>query len=384
MLQLDASELATGPLAQWPSGAESSLLAEQSDPDKQPSVIARAVNGQHAVRFDGSNDRLMLNDNIFADTATPKTLFVVFSSDDYQGHLIGTGADTTGLFMSHGFALGLAANKPFIKAKNNNSGSWLLSSENVKARGPQIVATSISNAGSEIRSGCHITRSNTMPMQANLAAAYIGGVHDGAESFAGDIAEILLYDRALSAEEHNEVWNYLAEKYEVDAPPATDANDNGTFDVCDTGAVYLKAPAITVALETPNALRDGTLANIINAASPTVADPHTTTSHVWSQGDTTLLFDLQGNYQLEKIHFWNFNEENYDVDAIEFRFLDSAQELISQITVTPQIGFGDILAEDFSVTVSGVRYVRARLTATNGQVEFQNIGFSGVLEGTAP
>lgn len=116
------------------------------------------------------------------------------------------------------------------------------------------------------------------------------------------------------------------------------------------------------------------------AASPTVADPHTTISHVWSQGDTTLLFDLQGNYQLEKIHFWNFNEENYDADAIEFRFLDSAQELISQVTVTPQMGFGDILAEDFSITVSGVRYVRARLTSTNGQVEFQNIGFSAVLE----
>jgi hypothetical protein len=343
-------------------------------------MIANAINGRAAVRFDGNNDRLTLADNVFADATTPKTLFAVFSSNDYQGHLIGTGAETAGQFMSHGFAVGVAANKPFVKAASSTNGLWLLSPENVKNRGPQILSTSVASTGSEIRTGCHITSSATAPAPANLATAHIGGTVDGAESFAGDIAEILLYERALSAEEHDEVWNYLADKYGIEIPVAVDTDSNGTFDACDTGAVYLKAPDISVTLEQPAALHEGELDSIIDALSPTATDPHSDTTHVWTQAVTVLLFDLRGDYHLEQIHFWNYTHENYDVDSIEFQFLNATEQLISELIVTPQTGFENILAEDFPADVSGVRYVRATLAATNNEVEFQNIGFSAVPE----
>jgi hypothetical protein len=343
--------------------------------------VADAINSRAAVRFDGSDDRLALVDNPFADAATPRTLFVVFTSDDYQGHLIGTGADTAGQFLSRGYGVGIAANKPFVKARN---GAWLLSPENVKTSGPQLLSASVASTGSEIRTGCHITSSGTAPAPTSYPAAYIGGTVDGAESFAGDIAEILLYDRILTADEHASVWNYLADKYGIEIPAAVDTDSNGVLDACDTGAVYLKAPDISVTLEQPAALHEGEVASIIDAASPTAADPHSDATHVWAKGVTVLLFDLQGNYQLETIHFWNYTAEGFDVDSIEFEFLNSAEELISEITVAPQTSFERILAEDFPVEVSGVRYVRARLTATNNEVEFQNIGFSGVPEAAAP
>jgi len=341
-------------------------------------VVADAINNRAAVRFDGSDDRLELADNHFANATTPRTVFVVYTSDDYQGHLIGTGAETAGQFLSSGFGVGIAANKPFVKARTS---SWLLSPENVKNSGPQLLSASVASTGSELRTGCHITSNTTAPAPTNYPTAYIGGTVDGAESFAGDIAEILLYDRVLTAEEHASVWNYLADKHGIEIPAAIDTDNNGVFDACDTGAVYLKAPDISVTLVSPAALHQGEIANIIDAPSPTAADPHSDATHVWVKGSAAeLLFDLQGNYQLTTIHFWNFNGEGFDVDSIEFEFLNAAEEVISELTVTPQTSFERILAEDFPVDVSGVRYVRAVLGATNNEVEFQNIGFSGVPE----
>lgn len=374
---MDAGELTAGPLAEWPS-ADGTPLATQSEPTKQPTVVADAINNRAAVRFDGSGDRLALVDNPFANAAMPRTLFVVYTSDDYQGHLIGTGADAAGQFMSRGFGIGIAANKPFVKARSSTSGVWLLSPENVKNHGPQILSASVASTGSEIRTGCHITSTTTAPSPTSYPTAHIGGTVDGEESFAGDIAEILLYDRTLTADEHASVWNYLADKYGIEIPAALDIDDNGVFDACDTGAVYLNAPNISVTLVPPTTLHQGEIASIIDAPSATATDPHTDATHVWAKGDTVLLFDLQGDYQLETIHFWNFTEERFDVDNIQFEFLSAADEVISEIAVEPQTGFEDILAEDFPVDVSGVRYVRATLTATNNEVEFQNIGFTGV------
>ena len=368
-----------GPLAEWP-GADGTVLAEQSEPTKQPTVVADAINDRAAVRFDGNDDRLALVDNPFADAATPRTLFVAFTSNDYQGHLIGTGADTAGQFMARGFGVGVAANKPFVKARSSSNGVWLLSPENMKNRGPQLLSASVASTGSEIRTGCHITNSSTTPAPAVYPTAHIGGTVDGAESFAGDIAEILLYDRILTADEHASVWNYLADKYGIEIPASVDTDNNGVFDACDTGAVYLKAPDISVALVPPTVLHQGEIANIIDAPSPTAADPHSDATHVWVKGTPELLFDLKADYQLETIHFWNYNTEGFDVDSIEFEFLNAGEEVISELTVTPQTGFENILAEDFPIDVSGVRYVRATLTATNNEVEFQNMGFSGIPE----
>lgn len=383
VLLLDGDSLAdaAGAVSVW---GDESGSATQAETLRQPVAVADAINGHGVVRFDGVDDRLDLASNLFTPASLPRTIFTVFQSDDFRGHILGTGAPTAGALTSRGYGIGVAANKPFAKA-HSTSGLWLLSADNVAQSGPQIVAASFTNAGAELRSGCTLSASATTPMPADFATASVGGTHDGVESFAGDIAEILVYDRLLTSEEHTQVWDYLAEKYTIATAAPVDADMDGTLDACDTGAVYLKSPDLTVTVEAPETLEAGsTPANIIDAASPTVFDRHTNSTHVWGKGTVTLLFDLQGVYQLETIHFWNYTTESFDVDSIEFNFYDSANELLSTMTVAPQTGFENILAEDFPLDVGGVRYVRANLTATNNEVEFQNIGFSGVLEGTSP
>lgn len=358
--------------------------ATQADPAKQPLLVANAIDNRPALRFDGIDDRLVLAEDLFSSASIPLSVFAVYRSNDHQGHLFGTGAETAGEFTKTGFAVGLAASKPFVKARSISSGTWLLSPENVKQQGPQILGVNVTASGSSIRTGCTLTTDTTTPAPLDLGTTYIGGTHDGSESFAGDIAELLVYNRTLTTTEYNSVWNYLSEKYDIDTEEPVDIDNNGVFDDCDNDSVYLKAPEITVTLEQPDALKESSLASVIDAASPTVFDRHTTSSHVWAEGETIFYFDLQADYELNAIHFWNFNEEGFDVDAIQFLFYDSSETLISQISVEPQIGFEDILAEDFAVDVDNVRYVRAILTGSNGQVEFQNIGFSGEREDISP
>ena len=56
-----------------------------------------------------------------------------------------------------------------------------------------------------------------------MAAPYVIGTQGnyGHEWWHGDIAEILVYDRALSGSEREQVWDYLAARYGLaDQPPA--------------------------------------------------------------------------------------------------------------------------------------------------------------------
>lgn len=237
MLALVGDNLTSGAIDAWSGDTEVSVT--QGEASKQPVAVSNAINGHTVARFDGVNDRLALSDNRFSADALPKTLFTVIQSDDFQGHIIGTGAEVMGQFTSQGYALGLAANKPFLKANSSAGGLWLLSPDNLRGRGVQVLSATIANAGAQLRSGCNIASNTTMPMAAPITTAFIGGTHDGAESFAGDIAEILVYNRLLSAAEQTEVWNYLVGKYAVVAAAPEDTDMDGRFDGCDAGAVFL-------------------------------------------------------------------------------------------------------------------------------------------------
>lgn len=167
-----------------------------------------------------------------------------------------------------------------------------------------------------------------------------------------------------------------------------DTDEDGIFDSCDDGGVYLKAPDISVSLVSPESLTGGVIGNVIDAESPVSSDAHNQTTHVWySSGPVELRFDLQADYDLDKLHFWNYSnsEGDYDVDNADFRFLDSENNPVDQVVLSPQRGADPIYAEDLLLeNIRNVRYVEATLTGTNGQVDFQNIGFtgrqSGVLE----
>ena len=88
--------------------------------------MADAIGGLPVVRFDGTA-RLGVALNVFAAPRRPKTVFLVFQSDDHQSddhdaHLIGAVDDRPGDLTTHGLGLGLRGGEPFAKSSLGNNG----------------------------------------------------------------------------------------------------------------------------------------------------------------------------------------------------------------------------------------------------------------------
>jgi len=157
-------------------------------------------------------------------------------------------------------------------------------------------------------------------------------------------------------------------------------------------AAYLNFQNTTVALgesmsAEPFANRTAadSLASIIDLASPTQNEEHTQTSHVWvSGGSLELNFAFDAEYDLHTLHFWNYVTETYDVDDISLQFFNNSGALVGALAVQPVTGTNlgsEIIAPANYVLAfpTNVRFVNALLTGTNGQVDFNNLGFSGEL-----
>jgi hypothetical protein len=128
------------------------------------------------------------------------------------------------------------------------------------------------------------------------------------------------------------------------------------------------------------------LASIIDAPSADASELHNQSTHVWTTNRTLeLIFDFRIEYDLTDLHFWNYHSEGFDVDNIVFTFRNAANAQVGTLTLAnPVLGGGGsgsdsipIFADDYVLSFpSRVRYVTAQLTGSNGQVDFNNIGFT--------
>lgn len=134
------------------------------------------------------------------------------------------------------------------------------------------------------------------------------------------------------------------------------------------------------------------LANVIDAPTATASELHTQSTHVWvNGGELELVFDFGDEYDLSLLHFWNYHSEDFDVDTIVFDFFDAAMNQVGTLTESPRLGNTDgsdgtpITPEDYALDFpTNVRYVNAVLSGANGQVDFNNIGFTAELSDPDP
>jgi len=127
------------------------------------------------------------------------------------------------------------------------------------------------------------------------------------------------------------------------------------------------------------------LASIIDAPSAGASEEHNQSTHVWVSGGVLELdFNFGVEYDLTRLHFWNYFAESFDVDEIDFTFFDSSNNLVgSLLDVVPALGGAGgnpIFAEDYTLSFpSNVQFVNAVLSGSNNEVDFNNIGFTGEL-----
>lgn len=158
--------------------------------------------------------------------------------------------------------------------------------------------------------------------------------------------------------------------------------------------VYLNINNITVAVgpgTSPGTFNNtfsggSTIDKVIDAPSADAAEFHNQTTHIWftaSQigGGLELVFDFGLAYDINTLHFWNYTGEGFDVDNVDFTFFNGNNMQVGMLSVQPALGSSPgILAEDIPLAAPlNVQFVTAFLTGTNGQVDFQNIGFTAEI-----
>ncbi|MBK8475488.1 MAG: fibronectin type III domain-containing protein [Opitutaceae bacterium] len=180
--------------------------AVQSNDSQQPQVIAGEFNGRPVVRFDGADDALALADAMAG--ATEGEIFVVTRLADQSNRINGLCHFGTGDGTAYSYG---------DRAVWDDFGTSAVGAQTSPSRElltqAHLFNSSISGAGVSLlrfNGKEHLQRpEQTIGFRADplLGSDWFG------EAYQGDIAEVIVYDRALTAIERDAVNRHLAQNY---------------------------------------------------------------------------------------------------------------------------------------------------------------------------
>lgn len=240
-LRGDDATAAGGTVAAWNDRSAAGNHAGQSTVDRQPELVAGAVLGHDALRFDGSNDRLDLPTNLFASGEDTYTVFAVLRADSTDAHIVGTGSSSAGFLSSYGSGLTVQGGRATLKANSNNNGTRLSSRDRIDGE-VRLVSAVADASGSSLYIDGEPQGTATTPINGHGYSRSTIGASDGSTSnasrdpLAGDIAELVVFHRALGDAERAQVEEGLASYYGLSLWEETGCDgvvgSGATFDVC--------------------------------------------------------------------------------------------------------------------------------------------------------
>ncbi|HET6244009.1 MAG: PKD domain-containing protein [Bacteroidetes bacterium] len=217
-ITLNGSEVSS-----WNDMSGNNNHAIQNDPASQPKWVTNIdmLADNSALRFDG-NDFLTIN-----SSSVVGSIFVVFNwNGALSNYPINIGILTQQVFTSNTVALG-------VKGSSTNLYDVQADiSFNISDYKINNVQTINSSPIENYKIASAVTSSNPV----TFADFIVGRLCQFPSYLTGDIAEIILYDHPLNQVEHDEVFNYLKNKY---APPVNLGSDIVLKNFCDT---VLSAP----------------------------------------------------------------------------------------------------------------------------------------------
>jgi hypothetical protein len=203
-----------------------------------PTYQTDVINGQPVVRFAGS-DVLNSSDFSWIDVDAGVTVFAVLTGDSSGqtgeralgiGHNAGTAGQVIGLDVSTnstegdgGSGLRFNNGKQLVKAANPLDTGFHRVIFQIDQGAPyQSTGYYVDDLTAEVfNNAANGTTLLNLPVNGNaltLGTTWINGNLGTADFFSGDIAEILVYNKMLSAAEMSEVNDYLNAKYFVPEP----------------------------------------------------------------------------------------------------------------------------------------------------------------------
>ena len=206
VLRMDASKLtgiANGDQVNiWPdtSGATNNAVRQTGSSTGYPKYISNGINGQSVVRFNSSNSSM--GDSLkFNEISNIRSVFWVLK-------------ENAGLSDGH-FLLGSSSSYHFHRGTTPNGSLWdaYNGSPNIKTGTTRLMGNTIDGTTTALPSGNFQLIS--LVTSGNVSADQICQDRTFHGSWQGDIAEILIYNRTLSANEEALVGTYLATKYRL-------------------------------------------------------------------------------------------------------------------------------------------------------------------------
>jgi hypothetical protein len=204
---------------------QSGLLNNATAGTGAPTFISSGIGGKPVVRFDGNNDYLTLP-NGFSNFTSGISLYVIArptvlqsgfkllalgNGAGQQNIVLGRAGSTSGLqYFTDGAggttwfntAAGLVANESALLSLVQDGG----------AANSIVSASVLKNGAVEGGQGVYV------PPVTSRGVNYIGKSYWTEGIFQGDIAEVILYNRKLSAAEQASIYSYLETKYGVNLP----------------------------------------------------------------------------------------------------------------------------------------------------------------------
>lgn len=227
--------LSGGTVSQWSDGSGNNLHASQSTPANAPSIVTNValLNNKPALLFDGSNDALN-GLTIPSIDISSASVFVVTRGNAQTGVLAGIfniGTLNNGMWFYRRMFTGrltlindYGSNTQILDAPNSMPNTGF----------KYGLFGMVKNFGSESRL---YVNSNESAYSSNAALSgvftnsnYVLGFGQGYGYYNGEIAEVIVYKKALNTQERTQVENYLYNKY---APPVSLGPDiNNAYSIC--------------------------------------------------------------------------------------------------------------------------------------------------------
>ncbi|NLU19240.1 MAG: hypothetical protein GXW89_00890 [Phycisphaerae bacterium] len=265
-LRADAGVVLNGStVARWSDQSGNNRRATQSASFAQPTVTAGALNGYPVVSFDGLNDYLAFDLPI--NGLTGMSLFLVAANTQDQAVGLPHHAARAALFWNETEPWGTVYLAPFqtkvhLRFGTTGTGTHMTYSRPVSV-GSAFTRTAAIKDGSidRLYVDGHLVLSQggrLLTLAGHRDTGNLGRGHDDDSYFAGHIAEVLVFTRALSEAEREQVERYLADKYFVDEQAPTAPSNLQAIAVSPT-QIDLSWTAATdnVAVSYYRVLRDG-------------------------------------------------------------------------------------------------------------------------------
>jgi hypothetical protein len=211
----------------WNDQSGNNNSATQTSDTLQPLFIANAINGKPALRFDGANDLLTLARSLATNNFTLLAIFhtaVPHEIDPESGSGVGGVSGQRWLFgAAHGGdfngGAGLSVGDNGVSIYEHGSGympALAVYSGPIAANFNVVSITYTNKRPSLGLQGLTVRDGVASPRGLVTSPTEIGAGSYGA--FNGHLAEVILYNRALTDTERRSVESYLAAKYAINLP----------------------------------------------------------------------------------------------------------------------------------------------------------------------